>query len=67
MCHGGPAALDFEDLSLHELQQFINGIDVGVGQLKVLNLNLDSTCQLSCTHTNRTSSPMLPQLAHAVP
>jgi hypothetical protein len=33
-CHGDPAAL----VTLHKLQQFIDGVDVGVGQLKALNL-----------------------------
>ena len=34
-CHGDPVAL-----VLHTLQQFINGVDVGVGQLKALDLGL---------------------------
>ena len=35
--------VDFEDLPLHELQQFITGKYVGVGQLKALGLSLDGT------------------------
>ena len=44
------------------LQQFIDGIGVGVGQLKAQNLCW-SACQLSCTHTTRASSPALLQPA----
>jgi hypothetical protein len=36
--HGDPAALDLQDWSLHMYQQFIDGMVVGVGQLKALDL-----------------------------
>ena len=36
LCHGDPAALDLQERPLHMLQQFIDGTDVGVGQLKAL-------------------------------
>lgn len=39
-CHGDPAALDLQDWPLHVLQQFIDGLDVGLGQLKPLELGL---------------------------
>ena len=40
LCHGGPAALGLQDLSLHMLQQITDGLDVGVGQLIALILGL---------------------------
>ena len=40
LCHGDLVALDLQDQLLHTLQQFIDGIDVGVGQLKSLDLGL---------------------------
>jgi hypothetical protein len=39
-CLGGHAALDLQDWPLHALQQFIDGMDVRVGQLKALDLGL---------------------------
>lgn len=38
--HGDPAALHLQAWSLHALQQFIDGVDVGVGQPKALDLGL---------------------------
>ena len=40
LCHGDPAALDLQGWSLPVLQQFIDGVDVGVGQYVVLDLGL---------------------------
>ena len=40
LCHEDSEALDLQDWPLHTLQQFIDGIDVGVGQLKALDLGL---------------------------
>ena len=40
LCHEDPAALELQDWTLHTLQQFIDGVDVGVGQLKALDLGL---------------------------
>ena len=52
LCHGGPAALDLQDWSLHSLQQFIDGVDVVVGRLRALDLGLGGSGvvihQLSC-------------------
>ena len=31
LCHGDPTTLDLQDWPLHKLQQFVDGIDVGVG------------------------------------
>ncbi|XP_038960299.1 CD59 glycoprotein isoform X2 [Rattus norvegicus] len=36
----GPAVLDLKDQRLHALQHSINGLDVGVGQFKALDLCL---------------------------
>ena len=38
--HGAPAALDLQDWTVHTLQQFIDGVDVGVNRLKALHLGL---------------------------
>ena len=38
LCH--PVTLDLQDWPLHTLQQFIDGVDVGVGQLKALDLGI---------------------------
>ena len=38
LCHECPAALNLQDWPLHTLQQFIDGVDVGVGQFKALDL-----------------------------
>ena len=58
MGQGHPVPLDLQDQSLHVLQQFINGVDVGVGQFKALDPGLSClACQLSCTLTTRVSSP----------
>lgn len=40
LCFGDHVALVLEDQSLHALQHFIDVADVGVGQLKALDLNL---------------------------
>ena len=40
LCHGNPAAFVLQDWPLHMLLQFIDGVDVEVGQLKVLDLGL---------------------------
>ena len=37
LCHGDPAALDLQDWPLHMLQQFIDEVDVEVGQFKALD------------------------------
>jgi hypothetical protein len=38
LCHGDPAALSLQDQLFCLLQQFIDGVDVGVDQLKALDL-----------------------------
>ena len=40
LCHGDPVALELQDWSLHVLQQIIDGVDVGAGQLRDLDLGL---------------------------
>jgi hypothetical protein len=40
LCHGDPAAFVLQDQPLHVLEQFIHGVDVGVGQPKPLDLGL---------------------------
>ena len=40
LCCGDPVTLNLQDWPLHILQQFINGINVGVSQLKALDLGL---------------------------
>ena len=35
-----PAALDHQDRPFHVLQQFMDDVDFGVGQLKTLDLGL---------------------------
>ena len=40
--HGDPPALDLQDLPLHVLQQIIDEVDVGLGQLLTLFLGLGS-------------------------
>ena len=59
--------MDLQDQYFHVLQQLIDGVDVGVGQLKALDLGLGDSwvSQLFCTHTTRMSSPALPRLAQA--
>lgn len=43
LCHGDPVALVLQGGLLHLLQQLhIDGVNVGVGQLKALDLGLDS-------------------------
>jgi hypothetical protein len=41
LCHADLAALVLEDWPLHVIQQFIERIDVGAGQLKALHLGMD--------------------------
>ena len=36
LCHGDPASLDQQDWPFHMLQQIIDGVDFGVGQLRAL-------------------------------
>jgi hypothetical protein len=43
LCHGDPATLILQGWLLHMFQQFIDGVDVGVGQLKALDLSLGSS------------------------
>lgn len=38
LCHGDPGALDLWDQNLHLLQQFFDGVDVGMGRLIALVL-----------------------------
>ena len=38
LCHGDPAALEQQDWPLLDSQPFTNDIDVGVGQLRALDL-----------------------------
>ena len=38
--HEDPVALHLQDQALQRLQQFIDGVDVGVGQLKAPDLGL---------------------------
>ena len=40
LCHRDLTALAMQNWPLHVLQQFISGADVGVGQLKALDLGL---------------------------
>lgn len=40
LCRGDPTALDLKDWPLHLLQQFIDRVDVRVGQLRPLDLGL---------------------------
>jgi hypothetical protein len=40
LCHGDPAALDLYDWPFNSLQEILDGIDDGVGQLKALDLDL---------------------------
>lgn len=40
LCPRDPEALDLRDQTLYVLQQFIDGVDIGVHQLIVLDLGL---------------------------
>lgn len=61
LCHGDPAALNLQGQPFDKVQQFRGGVDVGVGQLKALDLESSSwmaglsPCQLSWAHTTRAS------------
>lgn len=39
LCHGDPTSLEHQHWSLHMLQDFIAGVDDGVGQVKSLHLS----------------------------
>ena len=58
LCHEDPAALDLQDWSLHTLQQFIDRVDVGVGQLKALNLGLGGSWVVQLTSSPAPISPV---------
>ena len=40
LCHGDPVVLDQQDKPFRDPQQFIDNVNFGVGQLKVLDLGL---------------------------
>lgn len=40
LCHGDPVALDLQDQPLYTLQWMIDGVAVGVGRLKALDLTV---------------------------
>ena len=42
-CHREPVVSDLSDCSFYVLQQFIDGVDIRVGQLKALDLGLDDS------------------------
>ena len=62
LCHGDPAALDEQVWPFHMLQQFIDDVDFGVGQLKALDLSLpgSSAWWLSGIPTSRVDFLALP-------
>lgn len=66
LCRGDPAALDLQDRPLHTLQQLIDGVNVGMGQLIALLPGMGGSWidQLSLILTTRVSSPALSQLVH---
>lgn len=41
--HGDPVALALQDWPHHELQQFTDGVNAGVGQFNTLDLGLGSS------------------------
>lgn len=43
LCYGDPAALEKQDELFHMFQQIINGVDVGLDQLKALYLGFQGT------------------------
>ena len=43
LCHGDAAALDLQNQPFHPLQQIIDVVDVGVDQLKALDLGLEGS------------------------
>jgi hypothetical protein len=60
LCYGYSTALDLQNWCLHVFQQLIDGVDVGVGQFRALDLGLSrSAHQLSYIHTTGASSPAL--------
>jgi hypothetical protein len=64
LCHGDHATLDLQNWPFHKLHQFIDGVNVEVGQLKALNLGLGGSwvgqSELSCVPTTRASFPDYP-------
>ena len=54
LCHGDPLVLDLSNQTLRTLEQFIDGVDVGMGQFKALDLGLRSVLD-----GQTTSSPTL--------
>ena len=40
LCHRDPTTLNMQNWSLHTFQPFIDGIIIGLGQLKALNLGM---------------------------
>lgn len=55
LCHGDPAALDFQAQPLHILQQIIDGVDLRVSQHITLGLGL-GTCRVRQPHHQGESS-----------
>lgn len=43
LCHGDPEVQNLQDLPLHTFQQFTDGADIGVSQLKALDLSLSGS------------------------
>jgi len=64
-CYGEPSAMDLQNWPLYVIQQFVDELHVGLGQLKVWiwpGRKLSwSAHQLSCFHDTRVSSPALPK------
>ena len=70
LCHGDPTAFVLQNQCLHKLQQFIDKLDVWMGQLKVLDparvvAELVSLPALF-THTTRERVPTLPWMDHPI-
>lgn len=62
---GAPAILNVQDQPFHALQQFIYDVNIGMDQLKALNLRWKQSWSAHQPfHTSRVSSLALPQLAH---
>lgn len=57
---------DQQDLPLHTLQQFINEIDLGAGQLKAQDQGLASSF-VGLPASSPIFTPALSQLAHLMP
>lgn len=56
LCSGDLPALDLQDPPLHRLQQFLVGADIGVDQLRVLDLDLVEAALVSCAAATRANS-----------